>query len=321
VIAEPWIWRERSLAASAASWALMPAAYLYEAGQALRQATTRPVRISTPVICVGNATLGGVGKTPFALLLQQLLAAQGLKTHFLSRGYGGALAGPTQVGAEHSSAEVGDEPLLLARAAPTFVARNRIRGARAAAAGADIIIMDDGFQNPTIEKQCAFLLVNAADPTGNGRVFPAGPLRETLSRAAKRADALVLVGDGPAPAIADSPPMFRMRTMIAPSIAPQAVIAFCGIGGPERFFGDLERAGFTLKDKVAFPDHHPFTDHEIARLKTNAEKSGASLITTEKDLVRLRGEAHQGVAVAVLQASVDDPERLVALALSKCGKT
>lgn len=320
MIAEPWFWRERSLAASAASWALAPTALLYEAGQNLRRAATRPVRLSTPVICIGNATLGGVGKTPFALLLQTLLAQQDLTTHFLSRGYGGALEGPVRVGADHSSADVGDEPLLLARAAPTFIARNRLKGARAAAAGADIIIMDDGFQNPTIDAPCAFLLVNAADPSGNGRVFPAGPLRERLAQAARRADALVLVGDGPAPTVGRDLPIFRMSTTIAPSIEPQPVLAFCGIGRPERFFGDLARAGFSLVDAVAFPDHHAFSDHEIARLKANARRSNARLITTEKDLVRLRGEARDGVAVAALKASVDDAEAVAALALSKCGR-
>lgn len=316
---EPWFWRDKSIAARAAAAAMTPAALLYDGAQRLRAVVSRPAKISAPVICIGNATLGGTGKTPFALMLQRLLAARGVKAHFLSRGYGGALKGPLRVLPQHTAQDVGDEPVLLAAAAPTWIARNRAAGTAAAAHCAGVVIMDDGFQNPTVAKAFSVLLVNADDP-GDGRVFPAGPMREPLARAVARADAVVLIGKGsPKPGTGDVP-IFRATTAIDPGIAPQRCVAFCGIANPERFFKDLEARGFTLTAKAAFADHHPFTDAELAALRKEARRDGAALITTEKDFMRLAPEARDGVAVARLTMSVDDPERLTALALSKIGR-
>lgn len=315
---EPWFWREKSLAANAAALAFAPAAFLYDIGQQARAAAARPQGVGAPVICVGNATLGGVGKTPFALALCRLLKERGVVSHFQSRGHGGSLEGPVRVADGHSAADVGDEALLLARAAPTIVAKNRRLGAAAAAAGADVVIMDDGLQNPTVVKDCAFLLVDAADPSGNGRVFPSGPLREPIARTFRRADAVVIIGDGAVPVSSDKP-LFRARTMIEPQIEPQAVVAFCGIGRPERFFVALEAGGFRLADRIAFPDHHAFSPSELATLRARAKRAKAALITTEKDLVRLTGEAREGVAVATLTMRIDAPERLIDFALSKIG--
>ncbi|NWG92888.1 MAG: tetraacyldisaccharide 4'-kinase [Parvularculaceae bacterium] len=315
---EPWFWHEKSLAANAAAFALSPAALLYDIGQQARAAAARPRKIGAPVICIGNATLGGVGKTPFALALNRLLKERGITAHFQSRGHGGTLRGPVRVDPQHGAAEVGDEALLLAREAATFVAKNRRRGAAAAAAGADVVIMDDGLQNPTVVKDCAFLLVDAADPSGNGRVFPTGPLREPMARACRRADAVVLIGDG-APPVAAAKPLFRAHTTIEPQIAPQAVVAFCGIGRPERFFSALEAHGFHLLDRIAFPDHHAFALSELAMLRAKAKRAKAALITTEKDIVRLTGEAREGVAVAVLRMRIEEEDRLIDFALSKIG--
>ncbi len=317
---EPWFWRERSIAARAAAAAMTPAALLYDGAQRLRAVVSNPAKISAPVICIGNATLGGTGKTPFALLLQRLLRDRGLKAHFLSRGFGGALRGPLRVLPQHGAQDVGDEPLLLAAEAPTWIARNRAAGAAAAARCADIIIMDDGFQNPTIKKRVSILLVSAADPCGNGQVFPAGPMREPLARAVARADALIIIGDGAPEIEFGGAPVFRAATSIDPAIAPQKSVAFCGIANPERFFKDLEARGFTLTAKAAFTDHHPFTDAELAALRKEARREGAALITTEKDFVRLPPEAREGIAVARLTMSVDDPERLMALVVSKIGR-
>jgi len=313
---EPWFWRETGLAAGAAAATLEPAALLYDLGQRLVAALTRPVRAGAPVICIGNATLGGVGKTPFALMLHKLLKAQGVDAHFLSRGYGGALKGPVRVMAQHTSEDVGDEPLLLAAAAPTFIARDRAAGARAAGDGAGAIIMDDGFQNPAVAKDVALLLIDAADPAGNRRLFPAGPLREPLARAAARADAVILVGDGAAPKGLGPAPVFRAARRTTASIPPQRVFAFCGVGRPAQFFDALEAQGFILAGRAAFPDHHPYTEIELAALRTSARKAEAALIATEKDVVRLDGAAREGVAVARLEMSVDDPESFVALVRS-----
>ncbi len=317
---EPWFWRDTGFAARAAVLALTPASFLYDLAQRLRAASTRPAQIGAPVICIGNATLGGVGKTPFALMLQKLMLRHGVDAEFQSRGHGGSLKGPVLVGDHHVAAEVGDEPLLLAGAAPTWVAKDRLAGVRAAAhAGAKAIIMDDGLQNPTIRKDLSFLLVDAADPAGNNRVFPAGPLREPMARAIARADAVVLVGRGE-PAIGESGrPRFRASTAIETTISSGKAVAFCGIGAPDRFFDALEARGFSLAARIAFPDHHRFTAVELETLRRKAATAGAALITTEKDFVRLSPEARDGVAVARLKMSVDNPDALMRLVKSKIG--
>lgn len=308
---EPWFWRDPGFSARAASAALTPAALCYDFGQLLRAAVTRPKSVGAPVICIGNATLGGVGKTPFAMMLQKLLHDRGISAHFLSRGFGGALKGPLRVRPQHTARDVGDEPILLAEAAPTWVAKDRASGAAAAAQGASVIIMDDGFQNPTVRKDFAILLVNAADPSGNDRIFPAGPLREPMSRAIARSNAIVLIGDGDPHIGARSRPIFRARRQIELAISPQKAVAFCGIGDPGRFYADLEANDFTLTARFAFPDHHFFSDAELSRLRKIAEKEGAALITTEKDYVRLSPAARLGIEVAKLKVIVDNADMLL----------
>jgi tetraacyldisaccharide 4'-kinase len=318
---EPWFWRDTGIAARAASAVLAPAAFVYDCGQRLRAATTNPESAGAPVVCIGNATLGGVGKTPFALMLQQLLKDRGVAAHFLSRGYGGSMKGSVLVNAQHRADEVGDEPLLLAAAAPTWVAKDRVAGARAAAGGADVIIMDDGFQNPTIRKDLSFLLMSSADKGDNSSIFPAGPLREPFERAVARAGAVVIVGAG-APAIdTGGRPLYRAATEIHPTIAPQKAIAFCGIARPERFFTSLEEKGFGLATRIAFPDHHAFTPAELAALRNKAKAAGAALITTQKDYVRLAPEEREDIAVAKLVMIVDDPAGLAGLVMTKIGRT
>lgn len=310
---EPWFWRERSLAARAAAGLLAPAAALYDAGQRLRAARARPAKPPLPVFCVGAATLGGVGKTPFALLLAETLKELGERPHFLTRGYGGGLAGPLQVDSSvHDASDVGDEALLLARAAPVWVARMRPKGAvEAARAGASVIVMDDGFQNPSLEKTLSFLIVDATDPAGNGRVFPAGPLREPLARAAARADAIVIAGAQTearlAVACGDSKPLFRVRLEPRGGLAPQRALAFCGVGRPQRFFALLEAQGFELAARRPFPDHHPFTKTQIEALRREAKRLGAALVTTEKDFVRLPPAWRKDIAVLPVAMRIDDP--------------
>lgn len=316
---EPWFWWEKSFAARAVSAGLAPAAFVYEAATRWRAANARPEAPPVPVFCVGNATLGGSGKTPFALMLHRLLQDAGVKAHFLTRGYGGALRGPVSVQLSHTALDVGDEALLLARAAPTVVARDRRKGAHAAAeAGASAIIMDDGYQNPTIAKTVSFLLTDAADPYGNGRVFPAGPLRETAASALARADAVVLVtsaGVRSETAPAGLRVDFRAWLEPAVSVAAKRVVAFCGIARPQRFFATLREAGALILEAVAFADHHRFSDAELARLKKLGVENSADLITTEKDFVRLPLAAREGIATLPVRMTCDDPGRLTSLAL------
>lgn len=325
MIGEPWFWRERTLAARAIVLALAPAALAYDAGQRLRAAATRAEPAPVPVICVGNATLGGVGKTPFALMLAERLAALGAAPHFLTRGYGGRLKGPVRVDPSvHDADAVGDEALLLAAKAPAWVSRDRPAGARAAAAaGAGAVVMDDGLQNPTLEKTCAFLLVGGRDPFGNARVFPAGPLREPPSRAALRADALVIVASaaGDEAAFDALPAKARLRAVIEPdgAIAPGRVLAFCGVGGPERFFSMLEAQGVDVVARRPFPDHHRFSDAEMAQLRREAGRLGARLVATAKDLARLAPEQREGVEAFKIRMRIDDPARLDALLLTALG--
>ncbi|MEE2690813.1 MAG: tetraacyldisaccharide 4'-kinase [Pseudomonadota bacterium] len=317
MIGEPWFWRERTLAARAASLSLAPAALIYDAGQRVRAAMTRPVRAPVPVFCVGNATLGGVGKTPFAIMLAERLKALGYQPHFLMRGYGGSLSGPVRVdGDGHGANEVGDEALLLAAAAPTWVSRDRPAGAKAAAAaGAEAIVMDDGFQNPSLEKTFSFLLIDAADPFGNARLFPAGPLREPPLRAAARAGALVTVtaGENGSSVIEGVPsdlPKLRAWLEATAIPSPGRAAAFCGIGRPQRFFDLLTKLGFDVAARWPFPDHHRFSEAEIARLKREAAKASATLVTTEKDFARLPVALRDGVTVLPVSMRIDDPARL-----------
>ena len=293
---EPAFWRQRGAAAAL----LSPAAAVYGAIAARRMAQPG-WRSAVPVLCVGNFTLGGAGKTPVAIAIATLAAAAGHRPFFLSRGYGGRLAGPTQVSG-HSAREVGDEALLLARTAPTVVARNRPAGARAAAAaGASLIIMDDGLQNPSLAKDLSLALVDGRRGIGNGLVFPAGPLRAPLAAQLDRVDALIVVGV--ASVLSD-----RVRgearkrglpvlhgelhpaAAVTAALKGEPVLAFAGIGDPEKFFATLEACGIPAAVRAPFPDHHVYSRAEIAALLTRAERERLVLVTTEKDFVRLAGD-------------------------------
>lgn len=283
-----------------------------------------------PVVCIGNLTLGGAGKTPLALAVAALLAEANERPFCLSRGYGGRLDGPLQVDPiVHGFEAVGDEPLLLARAFPTVVARDRLAGARLAVErGASVIVMDDGFQNPSVAKNSSLLVIDATQSVGNGRVFPAGPLRAGLERQLSRANALVVVGDGPGSGVAAAMakrhrlPIFTGR--IVPDAAAmaelrgRAVLAFAGIGIPEKFFAMLRGSGVETKQTRAFADHHPYTAADAEELVRTAERDGLTLVTTEKDLVRLRPHAdlsRRTRAVPVM-LELDDPRPLADLLLS-----
>ncbi|UUX48237.1 tetraacyldisaccharide 4'-kinase [Nisaea acidiphila] len=290
----PSFWRKTGLLPAL----LTPASWLYRAGASLRAAAASPYRAPVPVICVGNLVAGGAGKTPVALSLGRAFTKRGLKVAFLSRGYGGNLAGPLQVQPDrHSASDVGDEPLLLAEVAPTWISRNRAAGAEmAAAAGADIILMDDGFQNPTSVKSASVLVIDGAYGFGNGHVIPAGPLRESVAGGLARADAAILLGEDRhelAPALARTLPVLRGRLTPARNalgLRGERAIAFAGIGRPEKFFETLEELGVSLLETRAFGDHAPYRGEDLIDLIGRAEREDALLLTTAKDHVRLPEE-------------------------------
>ncbi len=292
-------WREPGLAAAL----LSPIAGIYGA-VAQRRLTQPGARIGIPVICVGNPTVGGAGKTPAAIAIARLLIAAGEKPMFLTRGYGGRLAGPVMVEPTHTAAQVGDEPLLLARVAPTVVAEERLSGARFAELhGASVIVMDDGFQNPSLIKDLAILVVDARG-VGNGRVIPAGPLRAPLEPQLARASALLVVG-ADAPAI-EQAARERGLAVFHGTLKPDAdtvaslrgrkVLAFAGIGDPEKFFATLTRAGIDVPVRRGFGDHHRYGVKDARALLREARQGGLDLLTTEKDLMRLKDDT----AVAAL---------------------
>jgi tetraacyldisaccharide 4'-kinase len=319
----PAFWWEKPGAASAL---LSPFAAIYGAAAARRLAQPG-TRAKIPVICVGNPTVGGAGKTPTAIAIARLLIAAGEKPVFLTRGYGGRLAGPVMVDPAHTAMQVGDEALLLARVAPTVVAQERVSGARLAAdRGASMIVMDDGFQNPSLIKDLSFLVVDARG-TGNGRVIPAGPLRAPLEPQLDRASATLIVGATDsaieAAARARGLPVFHGKLEPEPDAAAALragkVLAFAGIGNPEKFFATLAVCGIDAPVRRSFPDHHRYSVKEARALVREADHGNLELLTTEKDAARLRGDASvttlaaraRVLPVAMKIAEADDFTRLV----------
>jgi tetraacyldisaccharide 4'-kinase len=277
-------------------------------------------RAPVPVLCVGNVGLGGAGKTIVALDLGARLVARGRRPHFLLRGYGGSLRGPLRVTPSHTAAEVGDEAKLLAEVAPAWISADRAAGARAAVAGgAGAIVMDDGLQNPTLAKTLSLLVVDGAAGFGNGRVFPAGPLREPVAAGAARCAAAVLIGEDRAGVAALLPPALPvLRARLVPgegmrALAGRRVLAFAGIGHPEKFFASLAGAGAVLAAARSFADHHRFTAAELDGLLTEASALGAEPVTTAKDAVRLPPGVRARVAVADIGLAWEDEAALAAL--------
>jgi tetraacyldisaccharide 4'-kinase len=277
--------------------ALAPAGLLYGAAVRARFALTRPYRSRLPVICVGGFTMGGAGKTPLAVAVARLLTELGARFAFLTRGYGGEEAGPHLVDpSRDAAARVGDEPLLLAQSGPVAVARRRPDGARLIETmGVDAIVMDDGMQNPTLHKDLTIAAVDGGAGLGNGRVFPAGPLRAGLGFQLGRADAAVIIGDGEPGDLVERRlmgqiPALRARIVTqgdASWLAEQEVVAFAGIGRPEKFFETLKELGARLKGAASFPDHHVFTEDDAIGLLARASAAAAMLVTTAKDKARL----------------------------------
>jgi tetraacyldisaccharide 4'-kinase len=284
-----------------AAFLLLPFAMAY--GAAAGWLMGRPgARAGVPVICIGNPTLGGAGKTPTAMALSQMLAAMGERPVFLSRGYGGSSAGPVLVEpARHTARDVGDEPLLLAGAFPTIVARDRAAGAALASAqGASVIVMDDGFQNPSLSKDLSLLVVDAETGIGNGDVFPAGPLRAPLHAQLAFAHGVVRVGRGEASSFVEEQAKVAGLKIFAAGLAPDAqvaaklkerkLLAFAGIGRPEKFFATLHSLGAIVSEAREFADHHRYSAGDARELIEAAKGKGLTLVTTEKDLARMKGD-------------------------------
>ncbi|APT29775.1 tetraacyldisaccharide 4'-kinase [Methylobacterium phyllosphaerae] len=297
---------------------LAPFAALYGALVARRM--DRPgAPAGCPVLCLGNFTLGGAGKTPAALAVAALLAELGRRPAFLSRGYGGRNAGPVRVDPDrHAAAEVGDEPLLLARRAPAIVSRDRPAGAALCRQlGADVIVMDDGLQNPSLVKDLSFAVVDGPAGLGNGLPFPAGPLRAPLARQWPHVGGLIVIGDGAGgDAVARTAerrglPVHRARLVReADDLAGRRCLAFAGIGRPEKFFATLATAGAVIAGTRPFPDHHPYRPGELAALAESARRLGADLVTTEKDAVRLPPAFSADVRVLRVRLVLDDVDAL-----------
>ena len=247
-----------------------------------------------PVICCGNVTVGGAGKTTLALDIAARLTARGIAVHALLRGYGGSCRGVRRVGPDDPASLVGDEALLLAAIAPTWIGADRAASARAAlAAGAQALLMDDGLQNPTLEKTLSLLTVDGASGFGNGHVLPAGPLREPVAAGAARCQAAILIGPDMAGATLLLPaglPVLRASLVPGPEIATHVgnrVVAFAGIATPEKFFAGLEQAGVILAERVGFSDHHPFTERELRQIIARARALAVRPVTTPKDFMRI----------------------------------
>lgn len=258
----------------------------------MRRRLVTPKRVPVPVICIGNLTVGGAGKTPTAIAVAKRLKAGGESPHMLTRGYGGRARGPVLVDiVSHDAEEVGDEALLLATIAPCWVAKDRVAGAKAAlSAGASVIILDDGYQNPHLAHDLALVVVDGAVGFGNNRLMPAGPLRETVAGGLARADALVVIGGDRREAIDTDLPRLRAelrRSADGPDLEKKRVVAFAGIGRPEKFFETLQELGAIVVDVHAFPDHYRYKPSEIEAILEQARQVDAVCVTTEKDHVRL----------------------------------
>jgi len=283
----------------------------------LHKRFTTPYIASVPVVCVGNITMGGAGKTPVAIALAEYFTARGYAVHFLSRGYGRQTKGMLRVDNRyHHATDVGDEPLLLSQYAPVWVCTDRVMAAKAAIAdGATLLLMDDGLQNFSLHKDLSFLVIDGHYGLGNQCLFPAGPLREPLPKAAKRVNAAILINEDHTHITSLLTPYLSvLRCAIVQNISKplydKKLVAFAGIGYPDKFFTMLTSAGLNLIETVAFPDHYPYTTEDINTLFAKASANNALLVTTEKDAMRFPAAFLPQLHVITITIKWDDTSRL-----------
>lgn len=309
----PAFWNSKNIL----STLLVPLSWLYALGHKWKSARITPAKVSVPVICVGNVTAGGAGKTPVVMHIGRMLKAEGVNAYFLSRGYGGSVEAPTRVDpTEHSAREVGDEPLMLAEILPTIVAKDRLAGAQyAIAQGASLIVMDDGLQNNALAKTLSLVVVDGTRGFGNGHMLPAGPLREPVSAVLARADAMIVIN--PTEEIIIPPAKQTLTASTSPVYAgfvkDKRWVAFCGIAYPDKFFTTLHNLGGHVMASRAFADHHLYSVHDMEELKKEAIRHGAGLITTAKDIVRITPTERGGISVVNIAITFDDEPALAAL--------
>tara|TARA_R110002110_G_C13449705_1_gene716946 strand:+ start:2024 stop:3019 length:996 start_codon:yes stop_codon:yes gene_type:complete len=296
---------------------LSPLAFAYRLGVQAKLKKAVPVGVGIPVICVGNLTVGGVGKTPVVAAIRSALTARGMRAATLSRGYGGGAKGVVRVqSGTHTAADVGDEPLMLAASGESWIGRDRVAAARAMEAdGVEVIVMDDGHQNPSLHKDLSIIVIDTAAPFGNGHLLPKGPLREPVADGLARAQGVVLMGEGdmPAPVQRAGPPALRAFVEPVDAMPEGPLVAFAGIGRPIKFFDALKAAGADLREAVGYGDHHVYTEGELKFLHKLATHHGARLITTTKDHVRLSQSEQRRVLAFPVAARFEDAGALDAL--------
>jgi tetraacyldisaccharide 4'-kinase len=313
----PDFWTRKDFVSQLAVTLLTPFGWLYGWSVQYRAEHTASYRSPMKVVCVGNLTAGGTGKTPVAIAIAKALAARGLRPVFLTRGYGGKVRGPAFVAPDDRATHVGDEPLLLAAVAPVIVSADRAAGARLAEEhGFDVIVMDDGHQNFTLAKDLSLVVVDAETGFGNHRVLPAGPLREPVAQGLGRADAVIVSGDGGQILLPGfDKPVLHTRLVQDSTVVGQGtrVVAFAGIGRPGKFFAALRALGAEIVESRAYGDHHVYTQSDMARLKARARAEAALLVTTEKDFVRLTPAEREGIVPLPVHTEFSDAAALAAL--------
>ena len=306
----PKYWQSNSLLAKI----LTPLGFLYGFATQLRLRLKKSQKAGIPVICIGNITAGGTGKTPVSISIAKILATEMFHPFFVTRGYGGKLQNVMVNNKKHSALDVGDEPLLLSKQAPVIVNADRYEAAKMAEKqGADMIIMDDGFQNPSLYKDISFLVFDGQYGIGNDKIIPAGPLRETLENGIKRADAIIILGkDKHNLAERSALPVFYAHTeAVQTSVSNKNIIAFAGIGHPQKFYHTLAQQGFNIVKTFDFPDHHFYNSSELENILHQAREANADVYTTGKDFVKIPPLFHNDINVLEIAVVWDKPEELL----------
>ena len=313
----PKFWRSKNIIALA----LSPFSILYSWISRARYVIQKPNRYSSKIICIGNITLGGSGKTPLAIAIGNLLISQKFKISYACKNYGGTIALPTQVSKTHTASQVIDEAILLSKIAPTFIAKNRQEAIKSACKSADIVISDDGFQNNSFHKDLSILALPADENLGNNFIFPAGPLRESLKDGLNKADLVFIINE-------EKQSHKKIRITIKKHFNREKIfkaisrykfcgtkrkryIAFCGIANPSNFFTALDKLSIKLIDKISYPDHYFYREEDLLKLFSQAKKLNAGLITTEKDMMRLSKDTQKKVSYLKLNLEILNKEKLL----------